>query len=107
MVRDRLLILQDFLQSSRAENVSQRGSGQETGGELGVLDVGHRNDRIEGTEIADGVHSDRYRVLGEDLLRRHVKSNGTEIDVDDRIDARQNEEEAWALGTARQNSTET
>lgn len=102
MMRNHFFVLQNLLQSARAEYITQRGRSQQARRELSILDIRDRRDRIAHSEIAHSIDSDGHRVLGEYLLRRHVECDRAQVDVYDRVYARQDKEEAWAFGTSRQ-----
>ena len=57
--------------------------------------------------VDDGVDGDGDGVLGEDLLGRHVEGDGPQVDHGDRVDARDDEEQAGADGAAALHAPET
>ena len=51
-----------------------------------------RRHRFEDSVVDDGIDGDGDRVLGEDLLRRHVEWHRPQIDFDEVLDTRHDEE---------------
>ncbi len=100
MMSDRFLVDQDFLQGLCAENISQRGSRQKSSRVLRIRHLVHRHDWIKDAIVDDSVDSDRDRVLGQNLLRGHVERDRAQVNRGDVVDARQNEEETRAFGSA-------
>ncbi len=80
MMSERLSVLEDLLQGLRAEYVTQSGGGEQSSRVLSIFHVDHRGDRVEDAKVDDGVHGDRHGVLGQDLLRWHVKRDRSEVD---------------------------
>jgi hypothetical protein len=60
-----------------AEDVAKRGLRVERRRHVVVGDFDHGVDRIHHVEVDDRVDLDRDVVFGDDLLRRHVVSDGT------------------------------
>ncbi len=106
-MRDGLLIDENLLQGLGAQNVSESGGGEQSRRVLHVGDLVDGLDRIEHSIVDHGVHGHGHRVLGEDLLRRHVERDRAQVDRLNAVHARQNEKQAGTLGSAAQVPAET
>ena len=69
-VGDALAVRQQLGQVLGSQHVSERGLGQQAGGEVCVRDVGHGGDGVTDAEVHHPVHADGHRVLGQDLRRQ-------------------------------------
>lgn len=103
----RLAILKHFLKSLRAEYVSKRGGSQKTSRVLSVLDVDHRRDRIENSEVDDSIDCHSHGVFGENLLGRHVERDRAQVHCHQVVDTWQNEKQTWTFRSACHYSTES
>ena len=56
-----------FVQVFCPKDVPQGGLGQQPGGVVGVLHVGHADRGVADPVVDHGVHRDRHRVLGQNL----------------------------------------
>ena len=80
-----------------AEHRAQRGLRDLGGGEEEVLDLGDRLVRVDDAEVGDGVDAHGDVVLGDDLLRRHVQRDRSQVDADHLVDERDQQDQAGAL----------
>ena len=69
-VRDALTVGQQLGQVLGSQHVSERGLGQQAGGEVCVGHVGHGGDGVADAEVHHPVHADGHRVLGQDLQQQ-------------------------------------
>ena len=70
-----------------SKNISKSCRCQEPGGLRGICHIDHRVHWVEHLEVDHRVHGDCDTVLGEDLLRRDVEGDGSQVDCDDIIKA--------------------
>lgn len=64
---DALAVRQELSQVLGPQDVSEGGLGQQSGGEISIRHIGHRGDGVADAEVHHSVHTDRNRVLGQDL----------------------------------------
>ena len=89
-----------------AENVPERGGGQESSGVRGVSYVHHGGHGVEHFEVNHGVHSDSNAVFCENFLRRDVEGDEPQVHSDDVVNDGEDGEEAGTHGTALLNPPE-
>ena len=76
------IVTVDYVEVLGAEHVPERGGGQDPGGFSGVGHVHHGGQGVEHLEVDHGVHGDSHAVLGEDLLRRDVECDRSQVNLD-------------------------
>ena len=80
-----------------AEHRAQRGLRDLRGGDHEVLELHDRRFRVDDPEVGDGVDTRRNVVLRDHFLGRDVECDRAQVDLDDPVDDRNQERDAWAF----------
>ena len=65
---------------------------------MSILHVGHTHRGIADSVVDHRVHRHRHRVLGQHLLRHHIKHLSSQVNSSQFVNARQDEVKSWSLG---------
>jgi len=88
---------QNLVQLGLADDVAQRGLGDQRGGPEVVEDLDHRIVGIDHPEVDNGVHADRHVVARDHLLRGNVHRDHAQVYFDHAIHDWDDEEQAGPL----------
>src|SRR5215217_119993 len=92
-----LSVGQEIVEVLLAEDAPQGSLGDLAGGEDVVLYLEDALVWVNDPEVDHGVHAGGDVVAGDDVLRRYVHGDGSEVYLDHVINEREEEEESWPL----------
>ena len=94
---DLLALGEELVEGVLAEHGSQRCLCDLRGRNDEVLDLDDRRFRVDDPEVGDGVDAGGNVVLGDDLLWGDVERDRAQVDLDDPVDDRDQEDDAGAF----------
>ena len=84
---------QEFVEFVLTEDRTQRGLGKLTDGLHVVLDVEHGVVGVDHPEVQNGVDLHRHVVPRDQILRRHVHDDRTQVDADHLLQQRDDDDQ--------------
>ena len=72
-----------------------------------IFHVRNGDGRVADAVVDDRIDSDGHRIARQDFLRRHVEGYGTQVDLGESVDARDDEEQTGSARAAFDQATQT